>query len=66
MSKLSLKDARYQYRNKNKSCKYCEFSYMQQELELDYIFANYIDVLYCKLSEKQMCKVCEFYQVKED
>lgn len=62
MDRLTLKDARIQYRNKNKQCRYCEFSTVVEDID-DYWA---LEKLYCALSEDRATEICEFYQVKED
>lgn len=64
--RLTLQEARQQYRSKNQKCEYCEFC----GREVD--FKNYggvivdYDILWCYVKdEKCDNKPCEFYQVKE-
>lgn len=64
--KLTLQEARQQYRKQNKKCEYCEFCSREVDFEdLGGVIAEY-DILWCLVKdEKCDNKPCEFYQVKE-
>lgn len=63
--KLTLQEARKQYRNQNKKCEYCEFCSREINSE-DWgeVIVDF-DVLWCHVKDEECDnKPCEFYQVK--
>ena len=65
--KLTLQEARQQYRNQNKKCEYCEFCSRERSFEDFGGVIEEFDILWCHVKdEKCDNKPCEFYQVKCD
>lgn len=65
--RLTLQEARDQYRSQNQKCEYCEFCGKEVDFE-DYggVIVEY-DILWCLVKDKKCDnKPCDYYQVKEE
>ena len=60
--KLTLEEAREDYRTKVKMCKYCEFYMLKKEWYMDEDIYND----YCLVKDENCNEPCEYYQVKKE